>query len=214
MNPLRKGDRGPEVRKLQEKLIAAGYPIRPDAHFGDSTDTALRAFQDKKGLIPDGVAGTNTWHALGVIDKFFMAQKPKYPNSLDPTIAKVVAEYNKSNGLVPGSSEYLDPKTVRAMIRVESGTNMNAYENDPMQVNVPGDWVPEKSKYGLTRGQVPGATLSIEAGVEWLSYKAYEYDATGTPVRFRGWDAAVTRYNGGGDPDYLSKYKDQLSHLP
>lgn len=57
MKTLRKGDRGPEVRRLQERLIAAGCRLNPDALFGDGTDTALRAFQSKKGLTPDGVPG-------------------------------------------------------------------------------------------------------------------------------------------------------------
>lgn len=45
MNPLHKGDHGSEVRRFQVKLVAAGYCIHVDARFGDSTDTALRAFQ-------------------------------------------------------------------------------------------------------------------------------------------------------------------------
>jgi GH24 family phage-related lysozyme (muramidase) len=69
MKSLRKGDRGPEVRQLQEKLIAAGYRLIADAHFWNNTDTALRAFQRKRGLIPDGIAGSNTWKALTVADK-------------------------------------------------------------------------------------------------------------------------------------------------
>jgi GH24 family phage-related lysozyme (muramidase) len=66
MKSLRKGDRGPEVRQLQEKLVAAGFPLSPDAYFWNTTDTALRAFQRKKGLIPDGIAGAKTIDALAV----------------------------------------------------------------------------------------------------------------------------------------------------
>ena len=64
MKPLRKGNRGPEVRQLQEMLVASGYRIVPDEYFWNDTEAAVRAFQRKQGLIPDGIAGPNTWGAL------------------------------------------------------------------------------------------------------------------------------------------------------
>jgi soluble lytic murein transglycosylase-like protein len=139
--------------------------------------------------------------------------KGVFPNSWDPIVAQTVSAYNEKWGFVPTDAEYLQPNLAKAMIRVESGSNMNAYTNDPMQVNVGGDWVPEKTQYGLTQGISPGPTLGISAGVDWLSYKAYTYDAQGNPATFRGWDAAVTRYNGGGDPNYLQKVQTQLQNL-
>lgn len=69
MKTLRKGDRGPEVRKLQEKLIAAGYHLKPDDFFWDKTDKAVRAFQRSKGMLPDGIAGPKTLGELGVTDE-------------------------------------------------------------------------------------------------------------------------------------------------
>ena len=68
MKTLRKGDRGPEVRKLQEKLIAAGYRLKLDELFWDETDKSVRAFQRRKGMLPDGIAGPKTLGALGVTD--------------------------------------------------------------------------------------------------------------------------------------------------
>jgi RHS repeat-associated protein len=136
--------------------------------------------------------------------------KGQYPSWWDPIVDRAVGTYNQSNGYSLGDPAYLDPALIKAQIRVESGTNMSAYMNDPMQVNVAGDWVPEKSNIGLTKGVAPGPVLGINAGIDWLSYKGFIHDATGAAVTFRGWDAAVTRYNGGGDPNYLSKVKDQL----
>ena len=69
MKPLHKGDRGPEVLALQKKLIATGYRLNADAHFGNNTDNALRAYQKKKGLIPDGIAGADTCKVLECTDK-------------------------------------------------------------------------------------------------------------------------------------------------
>lgn len=73
MKTLRKGDRGPEVLKLQEKLSAAGYPLPPTEYFGSKTDTAVRAFQLSKGMLPDGIAGTKTLGALGITDETSIA---------------------------------------------------------------------------------------------------------------------------------------------
>ena len=64
MKRLHLGDSGPDVRELQTKLIAAGYSLQADAHFGIATDQALRAFQRKRGLLPDGIAGAKTQTAL------------------------------------------------------------------------------------------------------------------------------------------------------
>jgi len=69
---LRKGDKGPDVIALQNKLNAAGAtpPLVPDGDFGNKTRTAVIAFQsvnkDDKGvpLSPDGVVGPATWGAL------------------------------------------------------------------------------------------------------------------------------------------------------
>lgn len=68
MKTLRKGDRGPEVGKLQEKLIAAGYRLKVDEIFWNDTDKAVRQFQTKTGMLPDGIAGPKTLSALGITD--------------------------------------------------------------------------------------------------------------------------------------------------
>lgn len=62
---LRRGDHGPDVLLLQESLRAKGFsPGRADGRFGPATEAALLAFQRARGLLPDGVAGPVTWHAL------------------------------------------------------------------------------------------------------------------------------------------------------
>jgi RHS repeat-associated protein len=137
-----------------------------------------------------------------------------YPSSNNSIVDRAVAQYNAEYGYSTLDPEYLDPNLIKAMIRVESGVNLTAYNNDPMQVNVNGDWVSDKADIGLVQGVAPGSDLGIQAGVEWLTnYKAYAYDANGNAISFRGWDAAVTRYNGGGDPNYLSKVKTQFNIL-
>lgn len=61
---LRFGNSGLAVRALQRLLIAKGYAIRVDGNFGALTETAVKAFQDQRNLVVDGVVGPNTWYSL------------------------------------------------------------------------------------------------------------------------------------------------------
>jgi N-acetylmuramoyl-L-alanine amidase len=64
---LRTGDVGEGVRDLQLRLGALGYSgIAADepGEFGPATQTAVRAFQEARGLVVDGVCGSQTWAAL------------------------------------------------------------------------------------------------------------------------------------------------------
>lgn len=56
---LKRGTRGPEVAHLQRLLGVAD-----DGVFGPGTDAAVREFQAKNELLPDGVVGRMTWAAL------------------------------------------------------------------------------------------------------------------------------------------------------
>jgi hypothetical protein len=56
---LRRGDRGPAVKKVQRKLHR-----ETDGVFGRGTERAVKGFQRRKGLEPDGVVGRSTRRAL------------------------------------------------------------------------------------------------------------------------------------------------------
>ena len=60
------GDRGPEVRLLQEKLNASGAHLEVDGDFGRNTLAAVMAFQAAHGLDVDGIVGPQTRRALGL----------------------------------------------------------------------------------------------------------------------------------------------------
>ena len=67
---LREGERGAEVRQLQERLNAAGARdaagrvLGTDGQFGQRTEDAVRNFQRARGLEVDGIAGPETLRAL------------------------------------------------------------------------------------------------------------------------------------------------------
>ena len=66
---LRKCDRGPDVRLLQETLTQNGFTVKPTGFFDDQTDQAVRAYQTRMGLLPDGIAGPLTRNSLGIDGK-------------------------------------------------------------------------------------------------------------------------------------------------
>lgn len=61
---LGRGCRGETVRILQMLLICAGYKLSADGIFGSRTENALRTYQKRTGLAPDGLAGKNTFKSL------------------------------------------------------------------------------------------------------------------------------------------------------
>jgi RHS repeat-associated protein len=137
----------------------------------------------------------DTWGLDATLQCFANAGCAQFPNTYDPLTRLFVAAYNAQYNNSAGSAEYLDPDLVRAMMMQESGNNLAAYYSDPMQVNNPGDWVPEKADYGLPKNACTAPDTNISAGINWLGYKAYRYDANGDATTFLGWPSAVTRYN-------------------
>ncbi|MCU0565312.1 MAG: peptidoglycan-binding protein [Oculatellaceae cyanobacterium Prado106] len=63
---LRQGDSGAEVVRLQDLLRTAGFfPSSSTGFFGPVTPDAVQAFQRARRLEADGIAGGQTWSALG-----------------------------------------------------------------------------------------------------------------------------------------------------
>jgi murein L,D-transpeptidase YcbB/YkuD len=60
------GDRGQQVKRLQELLNAQGENLTADGIFGPGTHAAVISFQAKHGLTPDGIVGPTTKAALGL----------------------------------------------------------------------------------------------------------------------------------------------------
>lgn len=63
MSILRKGLKGAPVKRLQERL-----GIAADGDFGSGTEAAVRTFQQDNGLSVDGIAGPDTFTAMGLYE--------------------------------------------------------------------------------------------------------------------------------------------------
>lgn len=64
---LKKGSSGELVLKVQKKLKQWGYYSGAlDGVFGSATEAAVKYFQRRNGLVPDGVVGKKTAAALGL----------------------------------------------------------------------------------------------------------------------------------------------------
>ena len=67
---LKKGSTDPAVRDLQEALKALGYNPGPiDGVFGATTEAAVKAFQQARGITADGIVGKVTWINIDEADQ-------------------------------------------------------------------------------------------------------------------------------------------------
>src|SRR5919107_3947806 len=68
MQPLRRGDTGPAVVEIHRMLSQFGLlgdaTDGPADHFDEAVEHAVRAFQQQRGLITDGIVGPATYRAL------------------------------------------------------------------------------------------------------------------------------------------------------
>lgn len=73
---IRQGDRGDDVKRMQQLLADLGYDIGStgaDGIYGKNTKAAVQAFQRANGLTADGICGPRTW------EKLLADQKPEEP---------------------------------------------------------------------------------------------------------------------------------------
>jgi N-acetylmuramoyl-L-alanine amidase len=67
MRTIRNGDRGEDVRDVQQRLVSLGGHVDSaelEGVYGPSTESAVRAFQQRRSLMVDGRVGAETWNEL------------------------------------------------------------------------------------------------------------------------------------------------------
>lgn len=140
---LRKGLEGEPVRRLQAKL-----GVTVDGAFGANTEKALKDWQAKHNLAADGVAGPDTFLALGLPELVLLTTSTRgsavkklqeklgitADGSYGPGTQRAVREYQEKNGLkadgVAGPAtlahlkvfKEITPETVRSSQVAGAGT--------------------------------------------------------------------------------------------
>ena len=62
---IMEGHRSEEVADVQARLRGLGIDVEDEpGHFGPHTKEAVRTFQQRRGLLSDGIVGPDTWNAL------------------------------------------------------------------------------------------------------------------------------------------------------
>ena len=153
---------------------------------------------------------------LAAVPVFKSFEAPRYQQH-DAIIAKCVREFNRHRGAwadanrsqartIPDITEEL----VKAHMIQETGggdsRSTAAWNVDPLQVNVPGDWGDEKRYLGLRKPKKRNegsAEQNIRAAIKYLVRKGFSM--SGKPVRmvdkqeFWDWATALERYNSRSD---------------
>ena len=142
----------------------------------------------------------------------------------DALIAKMTAAFNADKaGWCGGTPEQvakiptLTPAMVKSHMIEESGGNgprsIAAWDADPLQVNVPGDWGVEKELVGLkkpTKRNEGKVADNVRAAIMYLARKGFSTAARPAAERpkgyFDGWTAALRRYNGRRDRTDTDRY--------
>lgn len=99
MRTLKQGDKGPDVKQLQQQLNLFGFPCgTPDGAFGGNTRTAVVSFQRSRGLVADGVVGPSTQRALGLIsDSDFLSAVSVIPQITVDLVLRIFPGTPRSN---------------------------------------------------------------------------------------------------------------------
>ena len=142
----------------------------------------------------------------------------------DELIARLVNEFNADKmaacGGTAAQAEKIPALTaalVKSHMIEESGGNgprsVAAWNVDPLQVNVPGDWGDEKVLVGLTKPEKRNEgslEANVRAAIRYLSRKGFGTSAKPASQipksNFAGWLSALRRYNGRRDRTETDRY--------
>ena len=131
----------------------------------------------------------------------------------DAIIAKCVKEFNRHRGAWADANRSqaktipdITSELIKSHMIQETGggdsRSQAAWNGDPLQINVPGDWGDEKKLLGLKKPKTRnegGVERNIRAAIKYLVRKGFS--KSGKPVRvvdeqqFWDWATALERYN-------------------
>ncbi|HMP04174.1 MAG TPA: TIGR02594 family protein [Gemmatales bacterium] len=157
MHPiLRRGSKGPDVKRLQQLLNEKLRPspnLKPDGDFGPATEKAVRAFQTQARLGVDGVVGTQTWSAL--------EGAAPAPPSGGTTIIKAEPAWMKVARGEIGQKEIAGAQHNPRIIQYHATTTLKATTDETA-------WCASFVNWVLKQAGVPGTNSA--AAASWLNW--------------------------------------------
>ncbi|MBD2500777.1 peptidoglycan-binding protein [Anabaena azotica] len=128
---LERGDQGPSVRNLQQKLQQAGFYQAPVTQVYDSTtEQAIRQFQEAAGLPVDGVASASTIEKLNQWRSSPVAnQTQQFTTASTPTRSNTTTAANtqtRSNNTTAANSQTRRNNTTAASTQTRSNNTTAA----------------------------------------------------------------------------------------
>jgi len=140
---------GPNVKKVQELLVKAGYDIKVDSSFGPATDKAVRDFQRKHNLAVDGQAGPATQNKLKqVINKKKQKGNLVVDGSWGPATTKALQRYfnTKVDGVISGQIQSTSIDNIPSAKVGTTGSNLIRAMQKWLGVKVDGNLGPATIK--------------------------------------------------------------------
>ncbi|MGI9418465.1 MAG: peptidoglycan-binding protein [Geminicoccaceae bacterium] len=171
LSVLSNGDRGNDVRLLQESVLALGYNPGPaDGIFGSGTEAAVRNFQRDRGIGVDGIVGRGeTWPGLldslstrrdTLIQAVADAPGPGFP------VNDILAEIDKLDSLVSrvsapdGGTYTVRPGDTLSGIAQRHGVSLNELLSVNPQITNPNS-IQIGQQINLPAGATGGSTGTV-----------------------------------------------------
>jgi hypothetical protein len=104
------------VAEVQARLVAAGCgPVDVDGVFGNETESAVKLFQTRRDLAPDGVVGPLTWSEL------FADAAPANDTAPSPLLAQALEVASSQKGVREKGGPNRGPEVEAYLARVGLG---------------------------------------------------------------------------------------------
>lgn len=146
---LKHGEKGEDIRHLQDTLNKLGYrdqqgrSLGEDGGFGDRTKEALQAYQQAHGLKVDGIAGPQTLEALKKSEQAPLLSDPRHPDNamfrqalkgmeqLGPQAFKNHKEMENAAGVAVFEAKASGLKQIDNVVPSSNGTGLFAMQGAP-----------------------------------------------------------------------------------